>query len=491
MTHGTPQHPGLTGQPVYLDYNATTPVDPRVAEAMLPHLTRFFGNPSSGHTYGVEPRSALAHARAQVAALIGARADEIVFTASGSEADLLALRGAVLASGRERPHVITQVTEHPAVLESCRALQRLHDVRVTLLPVDGDGLVDPAALTEALDEDTVLVSVMAANNETGVLQPIGELAARTRAHGALFHCDAAQAAGKIPLDVTALGVDLLTLVGHKVYAPKGIAALYVRDGVRLEPVVYGGGQERGLRAGTENVAFAVALGAAARLAADELADGAAIRVEALRDDLHRRLADGLPGRVRLNGPRKGRLPNTLNISIDGIAGHELLASTPGIAASTGSACHSGAHTPSPVLTAMGLDADRALGALRLSLGRWTTGDDIAKAATALTDAAATVSAQNSTPPEADITVDGTGLLCVTLLLKLRDRIEGAAPGTVVHIIATDPVAPVDLPAWCHMTGHDYLGPVPGDGPPVYAVRLASSERRTRPDRPWHRDESGQ
>ncbi|WP_433212799.1 cysteine desulfurase/sulfurtransferase TusA family protein [Microtetraspora malaysiensis] len=495
MTHNTPPHAGLTGGPVYLDYNATTPVDPRVAEAMLPHLTRFFGNPSSDHPYSVEPRSALAHARAQVAALIGARADEIVFTASGSEADLLALRGAVLASGRRRPHVITQVTEHPAVLESCRALQRLHNARVTLLPVDGDGLVDPAALTEALDEDTVLVSVMAANNETGALQPIGELAARTRAHGALFHCDAAQTAGKIPLDVTALGVDLLTLVGHKMYAPKGVAALYVRDGVRLEPVVYGGGQERGLRAGTENVAFAVALGAAAQLAADELADGAAVRIEALRDDLHRRLADGLPGRVRLNGPRRERLPNTLNISVDGVAGHRLLAAAPAVAASTGSACHSGAHTPSPVLTAMGLDAGRALGAVRLSLGRWTTSGDIATAATALTDAAsaragATASARDSTPRDADITVDGTGLLCVTLLLKLRDRIQGAAPGTVVHIIATDPVAPLDLPAWCHMAGHHYLGPVPGDDRPVYAVRLASSERRTRPDRPWHRYESG-
>jgi cysteine desulfurase len=385
---GLPPHPGLAGGPVYLDYNATTPVDPRVAEAMWPYLTDFFGNPSSSHPHGVEPRRALAEARARVADLIGAGPGEIVFTGSGSEADLLALRGVVLASGRPHPHVITQATEHPAVLQSCRALERLHGARVTVLPVDGDGLLAPEALAAALDEDTVLVSVMAANNETGALQPITELAALAHGRGALFHCDAAQAVGKISLDVTALGVDLLTLVGHKVYAPKGAAALYVRDGVQLEPVVYGGGQERGLRAGTENVALAVALGTAARIAADELADGALDRIAALRDGLHQRLTDGLPGRVHLNGPDKQRLPNTLNVSVDGVLGHELLAAADQIAASTGSACHSGTHTPSPVLTAMGVDRTRALGALRLSLGRWTTPEDIETAATSLIRAAA-------------------------------------------------------------------------------------------------------
>ncbi|MGJ5894660.1 cysteine desulfurase family protein [Streptomyces niveiscabiei] len=381
MTGG---HPGLAGGPVYLDYNATTPVDPRVAETMAPYLTEFFGNPSSGHAYGAEPKAALARARSEVGALIGARAEEIVFTGSGSEADLLAVRGAVLASSRR--HVITQVTEHPAVLETCRTLERLHGVRVTVLPVDGDGLVDPAALADALDEDTALVSVMAANNETGTLQPITELVSLSREFGALFHSDAAQAAGKVPLDVRELGVDLLTVVGHKMYAPKGTAALYVRDGVALEPVVPGGGQERGLRAGTENVALAVALGTAARLAAEENATG---RLTALRDDLHRRLASGLPGRVHLNGPEHERLPNTLNVSIDGCLGHELLAATPEIAASTGSACHSGTRTPSPVLTAMGLDPARALGAVRLSPGRWTTPADIETAATALIRAATT------------------------------------------------------------------------------------------------------
>ncbi|MFC4119005.1 cysteine desulfurase family protein [Nonomuraea zeae] len=408
---GPASHPGLAGGPIFLDYNATTPVDPRVTEAMLPHLTDHFGNPSSSHLYGERPRAALERARGQVAALIGARPREVVFTASGSEADLLALRGAVIASGRPRPHVITQATEHPAVLQTCQALERLHDAHVTVLPVGGDGLVDPAALAAALDEDTVLVSVMAANNETGALQPIADLAALAHEHGALLHCDAAQAAGKIGVDVEALGVDLLTVVGHKMYAPKGAAALYVRDGVALEPVVYGGGQEGGLRAGTENAALAVALGTAADLAARDLGrdlvgdlardlardlapdlardlvGGEPARLTALRDDLWQRLAEGLPGRVHLNGPGERRLPNTLNVSIDGILGHELLAATPQIAASTGSACHSGRHTPSPVLTAMGLTADRALSAVRLSLGRWSTPADIETAATALIQAA--------------------------------------------------------------------------------------------------------
>lgn len=384
-------HPGLAGGPVYVDYNATTPVDPRVAEAMLPHLTTLFGNPSSGHPYAALPREALDAARTQVGDLIGARPGEVVFTASGSEANLLALRGAVVASGRPHPHVITQATEHPAVLQTCRALRRLHGAQVTVLPVDGDGLVNPDALKAALTGRTVLVSVMAANNETGALQPIAELAALAHDHGALMHCDAAQAAGKIPLDVQALGVDLLTVVGHKMYAPKGVAALYVRDGVRLEPVVYGGGQEHGLRAGTENVALAVALGCAARLAADDLTNGAPARSASLRDDLHQRLADALPGRLHLNGSERQRLPNTLNISVDGVAGHELLAAAPAVAASTGSACRSGTHSPSPVLSAMGIAPGRALGAVRLTLGRWSTHADVETAATALIHAATALS----------------------------------------------------------------------------------------------------
>ncbi|MFF3247341.1 cysteine desulfurase family protein [Streptomyces sp. NPDC002870] len=382
-----PAHPALADAPLYFDYNATTPVDPRVAEAMDPYLSAWFGNPSSGHAYGAEPQRALARARTQVAALIGAEAEEIVFTGSGSEADNLAIRGAVLAAKTDHAHVITQVTEHPAVLETCHALERLHGTEVTYLPVDGDGLVDPAALTAALTEHTVLVSVMAANNETGALQPIAELARITHAHGALLHCDAAQATGIIPLDIRDLGVDLLTIVGHKMYAPKGIAALYVRQRVTLEPLVYGGGQEGGLRAGTENVALAVALGAAAQLAVEELANGGHHRIGNLRDRLQSLLTGALSGRVLLNGPAEPRLPNTLNISIDGRHGHELLAAVPEIAASTGSACHSGDHTPSPVLRAMGLHDARSLAALRLSLGRWTTPDEVDRAADLLATAA--------------------------------------------------------------------------------------------------------
>jgi cysteine desulfurase len=371
---------GLTEGPIYLDYNATTPVDPAVTEAMQPYLSTMFGNPSSDHYYGHGPRVALEQARDQVTALIGATGGRIVFTGSGSEADNLAIRGAVLAAGRDRPHVITQHTEHPAVLQACAALQRWHGVELTYLPVDRDGLVDPSALAEAITPRTVLVSIMAANNETGALQPITELARIAHEHGALFHSDAAQAIGKIPFDVSALDVDLLTVVGHKMYAPKGIAALYVRSGVPLEPVVYGGGQEHGLRAGTENVALAVGLGTAVQFAADDLAAGGHHRVQHLRDRLHDRLADGLPDRVLLNGPAEARLPNTLNVSIRGTTGHELLAALPGIAASTGSACHSGTHEPSPVLTAMGLETDRSLSALRLSLGRWSTTDDLDRAA---------------------------------------------------------------------------------------------------------------
>ncbi|MFD6159915.1 cysteine desulfurase family protein [Nocardia sp. NPDC060256] len=373
-----------TNEPVYLDYNATTPVDNRVLEAMMPYLSHAFGNPSSDHVYGRRPVAALEAARAQVAGLIGAAAREIVFTGSGSEANLLALRGAALAPSRPRAHLITQATEHPAVLETCRALSRLHGVRVTVLPVESDGRLDPATLAAAFDEQPAVVSVMAANNETGVLQPISELAELAHRHGALLHCDAAQAAGKIDLDVSELGVDLLTVVGHKMYAPKGIGALYVREGLAIEPAVYGGGQERQLRAGTENVAFAAGFGVAAELAAADLANGALARVERLRDQLYRQLAESLPGRVQLNGSSQHRLPNTLNISIGGGRGHEILTATPQIAASTGSACHSGTFSPSPVLTAMGFDADRALGAIRLSLGRMSTSEDIEIAVAALT-----------------------------------------------------------------------------------------------------------
>lgn len=374
----------------YLDYNATTPVDPRVVEAMLPFLGDAFGNPSSGHRYGHTAAHAVAAARGQVAELLGAHGDEIVFTGSGSEADNLAIRGAVLAAIRpgRSPHVVTQVTEHPAVLATCEAVRRLHGVEVTYLPVDRHGQVDPADLAAAINDHTVLVSVMLANNETGTIQPVADLARIAHDYHVLMHTDAAQAVGKIPVDVTDLGVDLLTVVGHKMYGPKGVAALYVRRGVVLEPVLYGGGQEHGLRAGTENVAAIVALGAAAGLAADDLARGEPGRVKRLRDELHGRLQARSTGPVVLNGHPTRRLPNTLNICLPPLRGDALLAAAAGVAASSGSACHTGDPRPSPVLTAMGVPAELGLSAVRLSLGRWSTVDQVQRAAAEILGAAA-------------------------------------------------------------------------------------------------------
>jgi cysteine desulfurase len=393
----TSTHPALAHGPVYLDYNATTPVDPRVAEAIQPCLAEHFGNPSSAHAFGAPAATALVRARQQIAELIGGHPDGVVFTASGSEANNLALRGTVLNGRRRRPHVVTQATEHPAVLATCRALQRLHDIDVTYLPVDGQGLVDPTDLAAALRTDTVLASVMVANNETGTVQPIAELVAVAHEHGVLFHTDAAQAAGKIQLDVTHLDVDLLTLVGHKMYAPKGVGVLYVRPGLSLEPVIYGGGQERGLRSGTENVAFAVGFGAAADLARADLEAGGPRRLAGLRDRLHAGLVDRLPGRVALNGHPDRRLPNTVNVSIAGVRGDDLLAAAVGLAAATGAACHAGTTEPSPVLSAMGLDRDRAMSALRLSLGRWSTADDVDRAIERVGEAAELLMGASSLP----------------------------------------------------------------------------------------------
>ncbi|GER91485.1 cysteine desulfurase [Dictyobacter vulcani] len=372
-------HPGLQDGPIYLDYNATTPVDPAVVDAMLPYLTTYFGNPSSSHAYAEKTRAAMATAREQVASLLGCAQDEIIFTGSGTESNALALRGAALANRFHGNHIITQVSEHPAVLNVCKSLTRLHGFRVTYLPVDKYGRIDPAEVAAAIEEQTTLISIMYANNETGTIQPIAELADLARRHRILLHTDASQAVGKISTDVQTLGVDFLTLAGHKVYAPKGIGALYMRRGLQVEPLLYGGGQEHGLRAGTENVAFMVALGAACVLASEQLATSQP-RLQKLRDQLQQKLEQRLSHAVHLNGHPNDRLPNTLNVSIDGILGEEVLAATPGIASSTGSACHEGKTDPSAVLSAMGQSRERALSALRLTLGRWTTAREINAAA---------------------------------------------------------------------------------------------------------------
>lgn len=372
-------HPGLLSGLIYLDYNATTPVDPAVVEAMLPYLTTHFGNPSSLHRYGYSMHNVSEMARAQVAKLLGCSPAEITFTGGGSESDNLAIRGTALALRERGNHIITQVTEHPAVLNTCQALERLHGFRVTYIPVDAYGRVNPADIEAAIDDSTVLITVMHANNETGTLQPVAEIARLAHKYGVAMHTDAAQSVGKIATLVDDLGVDLLTIAGHKLYAPKGIGALYTRFDVQLEPVIYGGGQEAGRRAGTENVAYMVGLGAACELAREHLAESHT-RLRTLRQKLHQLLDAALPGRVHLNGHETERLPNTLNVSIDGIVGEEVLAATPEIAASTGSACHEDSTDPSPVLMAMGFTRARALGALRLTLGRWTTEDDIEQAA---------------------------------------------------------------------------------------------------------------
>jgi cysteine desulfurase len=379
-------HPGLENGPIYLDYNATTPVDPAVAEAMWPYLALHFGNPSSTHVYGLYAHEAIVRARQQVSGLLACAPEEILFTGGGSEGDNLAIRGIALGLRSQGKHIITQATEHPAVLNICRALQRLHGFEITILPVDSAGRVDPADLARAMRAETVLVSIMHANNETGTLQPLAELAEIVHRGGALLHSDAAQTVGKIPVQPRELGVDLLTVAGHKLYAPKGIGALYVRRDLAqvLEPVIYGGGQESGRRAGTESVAGMVALGKACELAGEQLPQSQQ-RLRQLRDRLHALLEQALPGRVQLNGHPGERLPNTLNVSIEGIVGEEALARLPALASSTGSACHEGSTEPSSVLTAMGLPRMRALAALRLTLGRWTDEEQVERAASLLAE----------------------------------------------------------------------------------------------------------
>jgi cysteine desulfurase len=357
---------------IYLDYNASTPIDPAVITAMRPFLVEAFGNPSSGHWAGAPAKAALERARGQVAALLGAAPEEIVFTSGGSEANNLAIKGTYFASGREDAHIITSNVEHPAVLAPCRFLERL-GASVTYLPVDHAGQVDPEDVRHAIRPETVLISIMHANNEVGTIQPVEAVAAIARDHGIRFHTDAAQSVGKIATEVDALGVDLLSIAGHKVYAPKGVGALYVRGGAKLDPLIHGAGHEMGRRAGTESALLAVGLGTACATAAD-LAQME--RVKVLRDRFWQQLRERLGDRVVLNGHATQRLPNTINVSFVGKVGAEILAELRDVAASTGSACHSGRVELSPVLSAMHVPARIGMGALRFSLGRTTTLEEI-------------------------------------------------------------------------------------------------------------------
>jgi cysteine desulfurase len=358
--------------PIYLDYNASTPVDPAVAAAMQPFLKEAFGNPSSGHWASTPAKAALERARGQVAALLGAAPDEIVFTSGGSEANNLAIKGTFFALNRKGTHIITSAIEHPAVLAPCQFLERF-GASITYVPVDRTGSVDPEDVGRAITPQTTLISIMHANNEVGTTQPIEEIGAIAREHGIRFHTDAAQSVGKIATKINELGVDMLSIAGHKLYAPKGVGALYVRGGLELEPLVHGAGHELGRRAGTESALLAVGLGAACALGQD-LAPME--RVRALRDGFWQALQDRFGDHVVLNGHATHRLPNTLNVSFVGKIGADILGQLSDVAASTGSACHSGWIESSPVLAAMGVPEKIGMGAIRFSLGRMTTSDEI-------------------------------------------------------------------------------------------------------------------
>jgi len=364
--------------PIYLDYNATTPLLPDVVDAMLPYLREHFGNPSSRHIYGRRTHDAIERARGHVAALIGSDADEIIFTSGGTEANNLAIRGTAARTSRRR--VVTSTVEHPATVRPVAWLEQQgwHVVRVG---VDAVGRARVPDLDAAITSATALVTIMHSNNETGVLQPVQEAVYFARRAGAYVHTDAAQSVGKVPIDVRAIEVDLLSIAGHKLYGPKGIGALYVRRGTVLEALTLGAGHERGLRPGTENVASIVGFGAACAIAQHDL-DKESVRVRALRDRLWEQLAQAIPD-LALNGNPDNRLPNTLNVRFPGVSGETLLTATPEIAASTGSACHEGGESASAVLLAMGVPAEAALGSVRLTLGRATSESAVDRAAAAL------------------------------------------------------------------------------------------------------------
>ena len=357
---------------IYLDYNASTPIAPEVRKLIAEMLEEPFGNPSSGHWAGIPAKEAVEKARAQVAALLGAMPNEIVFTSGGSEANNHALKGVFFAAGSSDVHIITTQIEHPAITNPCRFLEKL-GAKVTYLAVDGAGCVDPDDVRRALQPSTRLVSVMHANNETGTIQPIAEIAHLVKGTGVLLHTDAAQSVGKIRCDVQELGVDLLSVAGHKLYAPKGVGALYIREGASLETFIHGAGHESGRRAGTENVLLNAALGAACELAASW---SGMESVKALRDHFWNLLQAKFGEKVVLIGHPTERLPNTLNVGFVGHAGAEILNQVPELAASTGSACHSGNVEMSSVLRAMRVPPEIGMGAVRFSLGRGTTKEEI-------------------------------------------------------------------------------------------------------------------
>ena len=368
--------------PIYLDHNATTPVDPAVLDAMLPYLRGEFGNPSSAHGLGGRAHEAVEAARAEVAALIGAAPDEIVFTSGGTEASNIAIRGALRIDDRHRD-IVTSTIEHPAT-EACCAYLEGEGHKVMRVAAATNGLIEAERVAAAIDGKTALITIIHAQNEIGTIQPIAEIAAAARRHGALIHVDAAQSVGKIAVDVEELGADLLSIAGHKLYAPKGVGVLYIRRGITLPPLLLGASKERGRRPGTENVPYIVALGEACRIA------GAMLELESkqlsgLSGDLFAALKREIAGIVLVGHPTQ-RLPNTLNVLFPNASGRQVLEKCPRVMASTGSACHADSEEPSAILTALGIAHDKALGAVRLSLGRGTRREDIPDAARALVEA---------------------------------------------------------------------------------------------------------
>ena len=364
-------------EPIYLDYNGTTPIDPQVAEAMLPYIYEYFGNPSSSHMFGEKPKSAIENARIQIASSLGCQSDEIFFTSGGTESNNHAIRGAVTSLAQRGSHVITSAVEHPAVVEVCRFLEK-HGATITYLPVDGFGMVDPVDVENAITPETVLISIMHANNEVGTIQPIEKISEIAKSHQVLVHTDCAQSVGKIPVNVDDLGVDLLSIAGHKIYAPKGIGALYIRKKVQIDQLMFGAGQENGQRPGTENVIYSVALGEAFAMVGKDLRSYSN-HMKTMRDRLESGILSNVPG-TRINGHPEQRLPNTSSLSFEGLKANEILDSFETIAASAGAACHSDSVTLSSVLVAMNVPVDFAMGTIRFSTGRHTTEEEVDAAA---------------------------------------------------------------------------------------------------------------
>jgi cysteine desulfurase len=368
-------------QKIYLDFNASTPIAPEVAEAMKPFLSEHFGNPSSQHWAGIPAKEAVEHARQQVAELLQCSPDEIVFTSGGSESNNHAIKGVFFALMEKGNHIITTQIEHPAVINPCRFLEKL-GAEVTYVPVDRYGSVDPQNIQRAITPRTILITVMHANNEVGTIQPIEEISKIARERSIVFHTDAAQSVGKIVTKVDHLGIDLLSIAGHKLYAPKGIGSLYVRKGTPIEPLIHGAGHESGRRAGTENLLLIVGLGKACEVAKKYVGDD---RICSMRDRFWKLLQDHFGEKVALNGHPVHRLPNTLNVSFVGKAGGEILSRLDGVAASTGAACHSGSVELSPVLKAMGISPEVGMGAIRFSLGRTTIVQELERVVDLLKD----------------------------------------------------------------------------------------------------------